>query len=189
MYKTSTVIATVLALATGVAYAQEDNAEGLYLGVGFGDYSAEIDEIDNIDIDDAIPDFDEDESSARYFAGWRFNRFLGVQLDYYDFGDSDTALSELPVAVETSGIAPSIVGTLPLGPVELFARAGIVYFDLELDLDVDNVIDESDNDPVYAAGVGLTVFERLNLQLEYEVIDIEVLDEAEAAWFNLSWRF
>ena len=190
MYKICTVAGTVLAFATGTAFAQVDennNTEGFYLGGGLGDFSTEIDELD--DVDDANLDFDEDQDASKIFAGWRFNQFLAAQADYYDFGNSDTALGLLPVSSEASGIAPSIVGTLPIGPVELFARAGIIFYDLEVNLDNNNVIDDTGNDPVYSVGIGVTVLEHLNLKAEYELIDIDAFDEAEAVWLSASWRF
>jgi hypothetical protein len=187
MYRIGAAAGAALTLVAGTAMAQDDNTEGLYVGAGYGDFSAEIEELD--DIPDTVLDFDEDESAFKVFAGWRFNKFLAIQGDYYDFGDSTAALNELPLAARTDGIAPSIVGTLPIGFVELFARAGIVYYDLEVNLDLDNVIDESGNDPVYSAGIGFTLFQRLNLELEYEVIDIDEFDEADAVWISASWRF
>jgi hypothetical protein len=33
------------------------------------------------------------------------------------------------------------------------------------------------------------VLDRLNLRLEYEEIDIEQLDEADAVWLNVAWKF
>jgi OOP family OmpA-OmpF porin len=175
-----------LTLVTSTVVAQE-NDEGLYLGIGYGDFSAKIDEID--DIDDAFADFDEDESAAKYFVGWRLNKYLALQGDYYDLGDTTSILNASPVSTESEGFGASVVGTLPLGPVELFARAGLIFYDLEVSLNFVNEIDESDSDPVYSVGVGLTLFKRLNLQLEYEVIDIDAFDDADAAWINASWRF
>jgi hypothetical protein len=147
----------------------------------------QIDDID--DVDDANIDFDSDENASKYFAGWRFNRFFAVQVDKYDFGDSNLALDLLNVSAETDGWAPSIVGTLPIGPIELFARAGRIYYDLEVHLGDDDVIDESGDDAVYSAGIGFTLFERLNLKAEYEVVDINELDDANAAWISATWRF
>jgi hypothetical protein len=186
MSRIGTFAAAALALSAGTASAQE-NGEGLYLGAGFGDFSAQIDELD--DVDDVVADLDEDESAARYFAGWRFNRFLSVQGDYYDLGDTTSVLNALPLSSESEGIATSLVGTLPIGPVELFARAGIIWYDLEVAHNFANVIDDSSNDPVYSAGVGITLFERLNLSMEYEVIDIEAFDDSDAAWISAAWRF
>ena len=191
MYKICAVAGTLFAFATGTAFAQQvdenNNAEGFYVGGGFGDFSTKIDELD--DIDDVGIDLDEDEDATKIFAGWRFNQFVAAQADYYDFGDSRTALGLLPVTSEASGIAPSVMGTLPIGPVELFARAGIIFYDLEVNLDRNNVIDDTGNDPVYSVGVGVTLVEHLNLKAEYEAIDIDAFDEAEAFWLSASWRF
>jgi OOP family OmpA-OmpF porin len=190
MYKICAFAGTMLVFATGTAFAQvdaNDNTEGFYLGAGVGEFSTEIDELD--DVDDVGIDFEEDEDATRIFAGYRFNQFVGVQADYYDFGESETALGLLPVRSDASGLAPSVVGTLPLGPVELFARAGIVFYDLEVNLDNDNVLDETGNDPVYSVGVGVTVLEHLNLKAEYEVVDIDHFDEAEGVWLTANWRF
>jgi hypothetical protein len=176
----------LLLLGGGSALAQE-NADGFYIGAGLGDFSTEIDNLD--DVDDVDLDFDEHEDASKAFAGWRFNRFVAMQLDYYDFGESNTALNLLDVSADTKGLAPSVVGTLPLGPVELFARAGMVFYDVEVSLDNDPIIDESGEDPVYSAGIGVTIAERLNLKAEYEVIDIEAFDDAKAVWLSANWRF
>jgi OOP family OmpA-OmpF porin len=186
MSRICAVTAFILMLGMSTAFAQEDEG-GLYVGMGFGDFSAEINELD--DIDDVVADLDEDESATKFFVGWRFSRFLAVQADYYDFGDATAILNALPVSSKSDGIAPSIVGTLPIGPVELFARAGIIYYEVEVALDSSNVIDASGSDPVYSAGLGLTLFERLNLSMEYELIDIDEFDDADAAWISGAWRF
>ena len=183
------MIGAAFLLVSGTALAQDrDNPEGLYLGAGLGDFSVTIDEID--DIDDAISDFDTDESSSKYFVGYRFNQFFGIQADLYDFGDSSATLLGRPISSKTEGYGASVVGTLPIGFVELFARAGLVWYDLEVTTpNISDRIDESDNDVVYSAGIGFTIVHRVNLQLEYEVFDIGEFDDADAYWLNLSWRF
>jgi hypothetical protein len=166
----------------------QDNTDGFYVGAGFGDFSAQIDDID--DVDDAIADFDEDESASKYFVGWRFNRFLGVQADLYDLGDASATLRGQPISSEAEAYGVSIVGTLPIAFIELFARAGFVFYDLEVTTpNIADRIDESDEDLVYSAGIGFTFVERLNLQLEYEVLEISEFDDADAWWLNASWRF
>jgi hypothetical protein len=42
---------------------------------------------------------------------------------------------------------------------------------------------------VYSVGVGFTFVHRLNLQLEYEILDISEFDDSDAYWLNASWRF
>jgi hypothetical protein len=184
------VAGAALLLMSGAALAQEDEDRGFYVGGGLGDFSADIDEIS--DVDDADLDFDADDNAVRLYGGWRFNRFFAVQADHYDFGRSSAAAGALSVSTDTKGFAPSVVGTLPLGPIELFARAGVVFYDLELNVDDDNndiSLDESGEDLVYSAGIGFTILERLNLKAEYEVIEISELDDADAVWISANWRF
>jgi outer membrane protein with beta-barrel domain len=186
MNKGFTATVAALVLTAGTAFAQ-DGDSGLYVGAGFGDYSVEIDDIDNVI--DTVSDFDEDESVAKYFVGWRLNRFLGFQGDYYDLGNMTGTLKGQQVASSTDGFSASVVGTLPIAFIELFARAGLIFYDVDVDRGTANVIDEGDDGVVYSAGLGFVLFNRLNLQLEYEVLDIDQLDQSDALWLNASWRF
>jgi len=161
-----------------------DENSGLYLGAGLGDFSTEIDSIGDVDLD-----FDEDSDASRIFAGWRFNRVIAAQLDYFDFGDSSAATNLLSIESDARGIAPSLVATLPLGPVELFVKGGWLFYDLEVTADGDEIFDESENDPMYGVGVGITLLERLALRAEYEIIDISEIEDAEAVWITAAWRF
>ena len=191
-----TVAAVLLALG-GPALAQEDgdragdNLQGFYLGGGVGDFSAAVDEIDAIDdIDDAGIDFSDGDNAMKVFAGYAFNRFFAVQADYVDFGESSGAVApSLTGTSDVQGLAPSIVGTLPIGPVELFARVGYMFYEVDLNLTGGRLIEESGEDLVYAAGIGIDVLDRLNLRLEYEEIDIAELDEADAVWLNVALKF
>jgi len=167
---------------SGAAVADENS--GLYLGGGLGDFSSEFGSIEDVDID-----FDEDSDAKRFFAGWRFNRILAVQLDYIDFGDATSASELLAIESDAKGIAPSLVATLPLGPIELFGKAGWLFYDLEVNANGNQLFDDSENDFVYGGGVGITLLERLALRAEYEVIEISEFDEAEAAWVTAAWRF
>jgi hypothetical protein len=186
MFRSITALAA-LGLIAGTAFAQNDNTDGFYVGAGYGDYSVEISDVD--DIVDVASDLDEDQSVSKYFAGWRFTKFIGIQADYYDLGGASGVLRGQTVSSDLDGYGVSVVGTLPIGFVELFARAGLLWYDLEVDRGVTTEIDASSEDAVYSAGVGFTVLERLNIQLEYEVIDINELDTSDAVWLNASWRF
>src|SRR5688572_23366847 len=182
------MIGAALVLASGTALAQDDNTEGLYLGGGFGDFSVTIDDVD--DVVDAVSDFDTDEGSSKYFVVYWVNRFLATQGDLYDLGDSATTLRGQPISSKTEAYGASVVGTLPIGFVELFARAGVISYDLEVTTpNISDRIDQSDSDLVYSVGVGFTFVHRVNLQLEYEVLDISEFDDSDAWWLNVSWRF
>jgi OOP family OmpA-OmpF porin len=199
MNKAMTVASALLVLMAGPALAQQTrddqragkNLEGFYLGGGIGDFSSSIDEVSNFDeLNDAGIDFTDGDNAMKLFAGWNFNRFFAVQGDYVDFGDQSGAVS--PSVGGTSnvkGFAPSIVGTLPIGPVELFGRVGVMFYNLDVNLNGGQVIDDSANDMVWSAGVGIDIADRLNLRLEYESIDIPQFDEANAVWLNAAWKF
>lgn len=177
--------AAALALMAGPALA--DSERGLYFGVGLGDYSTQIDNPD--DLDDVDIDFDEDEDAKKLFGGFRFNPYIAVQLDWFDFGDSTLATDALSLSVETDALGPNIVGTLPLGPVELFAKGGMLFYDVQINQNGGELFDDSGNDPFYGIGVGFTVLGKLALRVEYEKIDIDVFDDADAAWVTAAWRF
>jgi hypothetical protein len=185
----SASLAAALALCATPALAQVDdnnNTEGFYLGAAIGDFNSRLDSPDAAD--DVDLDFD-DQDANRIFAGWRFNRFVAFEVDWTDFGRSNAAPNTLGIRAESDGLAPTVVGTLPLGPVELFAKAGMMYYNVDVDSNGRRLVDDSGHDPVYGVGIGFTIAERLNLRAEYERIDIERFDDANAVWLSANWRF
>jgi len=198
MKKAITVAGALLLLAAGPALAQRDddrtgrNTEGFYLGGGVGDFSSAVDEINNLDdVDDVGIDFSDSDNATKLFAGWKFNQFFALQGDFVDFGESSGFVSTSAQGTsDVQGMSASVVGTLPLGPIELFARAGMMFYEVDLNLTGGRVIDESGEDPVWGVGLGFDVLDdRLNLRLEYEEIDIQELDEADALWLTAAWKF
>jgi hypothetical protein len=205
MLKAMTVAGVLLALTAGPALAQRDrnddddragrNLDGFYLGGGVGDFSSSVDEINNLDqIDDAGIDFSDSDNAMKVFAGWNFNRFFAVQADFVDFGEASGAVASSVGAPSTGssdvqGLAPSIVGTIPIGPLELFGRVGMMFCEIDMNLTGGRLVDESGEDLVWSVGLGIDILDRLNLRLEYEELDIEQLDEADAVWLNAAWKF
>lgn len=185
MHNSATALAVMAALLAAPAMAED--GEGLYLGVGLGDYSADVDGLE--DVDDADLDFDSDAGARKFFGGWRLNRFVGVQLEYTDFGELDSSVGALDLTASADGITPSIVGTLPLGPVELYGKAGVMFYDVEIDGGGVRFLDHSGENTVIGTGIGLTLLERLNLRLEYERTDLDELEDADSVWLTGAWRF
>lgn len=196
--KRAIVAAMVLAAGTGTALAApDDNPRGFYLGGGVGNFNVEIDRFR--DVDNAIGRLDDSDTGWKVFAGYRFNQFLSLEGAYVDFGrQSDTfdvAGSSGDFSAHLSGFSPQLVGTIPVGPVELSAKVGVYFIDIDLDADIDN-LDEldfdsntSEEDFMYGVGVGATFFERLNAKLEYEWIDIGRGDKSNALFATGTWRF
>src|SRR4026207_2464188 len=145
MYKAITVAGVLLALTAGPALAQRDddrsgrNLDGLYLGGGVGDFSSEVRDINSAnDVDDVGIDFTDSSNAMKVFAGWNFNRYFAVQGDYVDFGESSgagAAAAGSPAFNGTNdvqGLAPSIVGTISIGPIELFGRVGVMFYEIDM---------------------------------------------------------
>lgn len=196
--KRAIVAAVLFGAASSVALAQSpDNDEGFYVGGGVGQFNLEIDGIDGID--EAIERLDDDDTAWQAFIGWRINPYIALQAAYVDYGrpedDFSTAGSSGNYRAELSGFAPSIIGTLPLGPLEISAKIGYYFYDLEITADIDDPLapdfdsDDSGEDVFYGIGIGMTFFDRLHAKLEYEEIDIDGTDDANAFWLTGAWRF
>jgi hypothetical protein len=182
--------------AAGVARAQ-DNTSGFYLGAGVGQFNVNIDDIDQTD--NAIERLDDDDRSWKAFAGYRFGPYIAVEAAYIDFGTphsrSDASGSSGDFRLKLSGFAPYVIGTVPVGPVELFAKIGYYFYDVDLRADIDDPLapdidsSKSDEDLLYGGGVGMTFIQHLNVRLEYERIDSSRIDDADALWLSGAWRF
>lgn len=196
--KSGIAAAVLFALGTSGAYAQSpDNDEGLYLGAGWGAYDVQIDDID--DTDEAIQRIDDDDNAWRAFVGWRLNPYVSFEIAYVDFGEAGDQLessgSSGDYQLEISGVQPAVYGTFPLGPVELFAKLGYYFYDVDLSIDLDDLTDDvftsdtSEESWSYGGGVGITFFDRLHAKLEYEKIDSDVIDDLDSIWVTAAWRF
>jgi len=186
-----------LGLLSSAAFAGEES--GFYAGAGVGQANLSV---DGFDITDGLDyDFDADDTAFKVFGGWRFNKYISVELDYLDLGtmsDSETfdtgeGLVDVDTDIDVSGFAPYVVGTLPLGIFELSAKLGYVFYDVDFKVSSDATgesISESDSDEdlAYGVGAGMTFFDHLNVMLEYEVIDVTDAD-IDAFWLTGAWRF
>jgi opacity protein-like surface antigen len=173
--------------ALGVSPAFADNESGFYAGVGAGQFNVKVDDVDTSD--EFKETFDGDDTVYKLFAGWRFNKFIGVELDYIDLGGPEDTVENIKVKAEINGFAPYVIGTVPVGPVELFARVGYYFYDVKIKGESLGSVSDSAEDLVYGAGIGLTFFEHLHARLEYEIIDVSDVDEANAVWLSGAWRF
>lgn len=181
------VLASLLFLGTAPVMA-DDNDSGFYIGAGIGQATVEIDTLE--ELEQELGSFDDDDTSWKIFGGWRFMPWLAVELTYLDLGKAEDNIGTIPVSAELNGFAPYIIGTLPLGPVELFARVGYYFYDVKVNEESLEIRDDSTEDFTYGAGIGVTFFEHLHARLEYEVIDVsEVIDDANALWLSGAWRF
>jgi len=191
MMKHGITAALLLAGLAAAAGAQADEDAGFYAGGGVGTFDVQIDDVD--DVTTEIERYDSDDTAWKAFAGWRANKFLALELAYVNLGSpDDEILPDTTLTIETDGFAPYVVGTIPIGWFEAFAKAG--YYWYEIDARISSPLgtaSDSDSDSTFTwtAGVGLNIFERVNIRLEYEQFDFDTADDSEALWLTGALRF
>jgi len=178
----------------------DDNDSGFYLGGGYGQFDTKIKNVEGVT--DVIGNIDTDDSAWKLFAGWRFNKFLSLEGDYIDLGNPrgnfDAAGSDGDYRVELAGFGAYVIGTLPITIFELSAKAGYYWHDVNLDINLNNIgggngnvlhADENGEAWVYGVGAGVTLIDHLNFKLEYELMDLDRLDDSYTLWGTAAWRF
>jgi OOP family OmpA-OmpF porin len=199
--KTFTAAAALLSLGIFPALAQSapmpDNPSGPYVGAGWGQFNLDIHTIE--DVTDATSDIvGSDDNAWKVFTGWRFNPYFAVEVAYIDFGATsgrfDGSGSSGNYELDLSGFAPYVVASVPLGPVELFAKVGTYFYDVNIQVDLDNPgpdVDSSHSgtDLLYGGGLGITILEHIALRAEYEAVKVEDADSSDAIWLSAAWRF
>jgi len=176
----------VAAFAAGLSFASmQAAAEGLYIGAGVGTANVAANEALD-DVGDVVADFDEDDTGYKIFAGYSFG-FLGIEAGYIDFGapnDSQTFdLGELGqitagIEAEVTGFTIEAVGTLPLGPVDVFAKVGMISYDADVDVvltdgETTEAVSVGDDGEELAYGVGATLnLGQFGIRAEYQLFDI-----------------
>jgi OOP family OmpA-OmpF porin len=194
MNNTKGIVATAAAIAAlafaGGAYALDEDS-GLYLGGGVGQFNVDIDDVD--DVPETIDDYRSDDTAWKAFVGWRMNKNIAFEAAYVNLGSpEDTIAPDTTLEVETDGFAPYIVGTLPFAAFELFAKAGYLIYDTEARVTSplgSVVVEDSGDEFTWSAGLGLTLFDAFNLRLEYEMFDVQQVDDANALWLTGAFRF
>ena len=188
-------ITAALALA-GLAAAfgaqAQDNESGFYAGAGVGSFNLDIDDVD--DVTTTVDRYSSDDTAWKAFAGWRMNKYLAFEGAYVNLGSpDDTIAPDTKLTVETDGFAPYVVGTLPIGDwFEVFAKAGYYWYDVtaRATSPLGTVRDSASNEAfTWTAGVGVNIFEHVNLRLEYEQFDFDDIDDSNALWLTGSFRF
>ena len=102
-----------------------------------------------VDIEEGTLDYDESDESFKIWGGYNFFKFLGVEAAYNDYGDPSDNINVpargLPteVSVEPTAWTLAAKGTLPLGPIELFAKVGYFAWD------TDGIVDDDGSDVGY----------------------------------------
>jgi OOP family OmpA-OmpF porin len=186
------------ALMASAAFAAEP---GFYIGASGGQTTVDQDAKDlGINTNDnSINDFkiDDDDTGWKAFLGYQFLPWLGIEAGYVDFGGVSNGRnignSRVDTDVDLTGINGYLVGTIPIGPVDLFAKVGAIDLQLEGDVKINgDKTSDSENDTQLAYGIGAAYnFGRghWGLRVEAEGFDDNEVDDFYFLSAGLTYRF
>jgi opacity protein-like surface antigen len=165
MRKAILFAAALLALPALPAVAADN---GFYLGGSVGQANLKIDDLtDGV----GVQDFDADDTAFKLIAGIRPLDWLGVEAAYVNFGEPEDTVLGQKLEAEGDGISAFAVGFLPTGPVDLFAKAGLISWDSK----ISGSFDDDGTDLAYGFGAQFRVL-GLSIRAEYEKFDISDVD-------------
>jgi opacity protein-like surface antigen len=188
------ILLAALVAAPLAATAREGSY--FYAGVGIGDGKLKIE-----NIDDAGTNFDENDWTWKIFGGWNFNKYFGFEVAWVDLSEytqtldlSDGEGGTIPtdVRIAADGIETYLTATLPFEMFQVYAKGGYFWYDAEATFsDAFGSVRGSDSDGTWAwaFGVGFVLMDKIPINLEYEIFDIEDVDDAEVIWLTAAWRF
>ena len=141
---------------------------GFYLGASVGQANLKIDDLSD---GFATDDFDADDTAFKLIAGIRPLDWFGVEAAYVNFGEPEDTVLGQKLKADGDGISAFAVGFLATGPVDLFAKAGLISWDSK----ISGTVDDDGTDLAYGAGAQFRVL-GLSVRAEYEKFDISDVD-------------
>lgn len=173
----------LLASLIGSASLAQAAEPGFYIGAGLGQAGIEV---DGNDPDAGDINFDGNDVGYKLFAGFRFVDWFAVEAAWNDFGKADDSedVAGVPIETEfeTDGFDVNLVGMVPVGErFDLFAKAGYFMWDAEgRTTAFPGSVKTDGEDLTYGVGVQGFLLPNLGLRAEYQVYDVDSVDDA---WF------
>ena len=183
------LVGSSFALA-GAAHADT----GLYVGASLGETTFKDSEGFPTEGGTAHVHIDENDTSYKLYGGYMILPFLGIEGGYVDFGDVSKNFNGLNAKLDVSadGWEAFVLGDLPLGPLDLFAKAGVLSYDAKVKGKVNGgtVASDSDSDEVGAYGVGAAVgLGALKIRAEYTMYDVNNIDDLYMISAGVTYHF
>ena len=174
--KTKIAVALIAGLSLWTAQAHAD----FFIGGEVG--SATIKSDDEFNGQDL--DFDESDGAYRIYGGYMFLPIVGVEVSYIDFGEPENdfgfGASRFDVEAEATGYTAEVLGVLPLGPVEFFAKAGVMSYDVDVDVSVrgfGNFSGGADGEGALVGAGAMLSLGPIGLRAEAQLFDVDELDD------------
>jgi hypothetical protein len=169
------ILATALLLASTASMAADN---GIYLGASLGQANTELDRDTGLDLDG-------DDTGFKIIAGIRPLDWFGIEASYVNFGEVESG----PLSVESDGITGFGVFFLPVGPVDVFAKGGVISFNTDINRqNVGTVFRDDGTDLAYGVGVQFRLLS-LGVRAEYEMFDIDNVKDANMLSIGVTYTF
>lgn len=196
-------IVTAAALGALVSLPAIAADNGIYIGGSIGQSNIEAkDRVydPDLDLEERIK-YDSSQTGYKLIGGWRFIDWMSVEANWVDLGSGDDKVGIFDEKVKTEisvdGWSLSVLGFVPIGPVDLFARVGAFAWDSEAK--AKSPVDpefglgsarssDSGTDLTYGIGAQFRVWS-LSLRAEYEVFDVSDLDTSDMFSVGVTWTF
>jgi hypothetical protein len=189
MFQKVSVIA-LLTASLGFAGSANAGSTGLYVGGGVGQTTVKAST--NAGVAGTLH-FDEDDTSYKLFAGYMILPFLGFEGGYTNFGSPNKNFNGASVDFDVDGWEAFVVGVLPLGPVDLFAKVGGVEINVDAKVRAggSTLASGSDSDEKAAYGVGAAVgLGGIKVRAEYTAYDVsDNIDDLYMVSVGLTYQF
>jgi hypothetical protein len=171
----------------GTAAQAADN--GFYLGAGVS--QVKLDDVgDDFGTND-LDDFELDDTSWKLIGGFRPLDNFAVELNYMDLGSESRSSGVTSFDLDAKAYAAYAVGFLPIGPIDLYAKGGLVRWEAEGRGSAGPLAFRFDDDGTeFGYGVGVQArLGSLGARLEYEQFDVDNTDGVELLSLGVTWTF
>lgn len=138
---------------------------GFYIGAAAGGATQDIEL-------GGPPEIEEDDTAFKVFGGYKFDTSvvdLSVELGYVDFGEAEISTAAGEVIFDPTGINLWGVAGFELGSVDLFAKLGVIAWDVETTTFAGRVSDDG-TDFGLGLGAGFDIG-KVQIRGEYELYD------------------
>jgi hypothetical protein len=168
------LLLTALLVCSSAAMAADN---GIYVGGSLGRANAEIDE--------GPLQIDGDDTGFKVIAGIRPLDWLGIEANYVNFGEAE----ENNLEFDADGVSAFAVGFLAVGPVDVFAKGGLISWDGSVGIrGSGDVFREDGTDIAYGVGAQFR-FLSLSVRAEYEIFDVDDVDELNMLSVGVTFTF
>ncbi len=176
---------TLLAVAVTMFLAPASHAGELFFGAQWGQGSIEV------AAGGARTSLDDD--GYKGYVGYKFTRFVAVELGYTDLGSFNDTFMGVAIDAEADLVSGMIVGTLPATQkLEFFIKAGVADWSTTVAL-TDMLgtvsVDSGGTDFAYGGGISYRIGQRMAIRGEWETYEFDDVDDVKFGSIGVQFSF